>query len=97
MPFYASYLPTVVQANLRPIVQSSPMIFENCINTIPTNNVAEKFDEIYERCRPVEDTTTTTTTTPVDSTTVEPDDDASGNFEDELATNLGGQNSYFLV
>lgn len=97
MPFYASYLPIVVQANLRPVVESSPAIFQNCINTIQTDSIAIKFDEIYKRCHPSEQTTTTTTTTtksttPVESSTITPDsdDDASGNF-DELS------HSYFLV
>jgi hypothetical protein len=58
------YLPLTVENNLKPIVQSPPLIFKNCINIIKVVAVenVDKFDEAYERCsnEAVEVVTTTT-------------------------------------
>lgn len=73
------YLPLTVQTNLRPIVQSPPLIFRNCIGVVKTNiNNYESFREIYEKCSKTSDegrteapTTEAPTTTEEPSTTTE--------------------------
>lgn len=49
LAYYAAYLPVTVESNLRPITQSTPVIFQNCVNTISSGS--DKFDEILERCK----------------------------------------------
>ncbi|CAO1405747.1 unnamed protein product [Diamesa hyperborea] len=48
LPFYSRYLAETVEANLKPIVESSPMIFEFCINNIVAEN--KKFNALFNNC-----------------------------------------------
>lgn len=63
LPFYSRYLAETVEANLKPIVESSPMIFEFCINNIVAEN--QKFNVLFNNCsseeRPFTYTTPNTT------------------------------------
>lgn len=65
------YLPLTVQTNLRPIVQSPPLIFQNCIGVIKANNNNyESFKDIYEECR--DSSIEGTTKPPITEATTEP-------------------------
>lgn len=48
LPFYSRYLAETVEANLKPIVESSPMIFEFCINNVVAEN--RKFNALFNNC-----------------------------------------------
>jgi hypothetical protein len=90
LAFYAAYLPITVESNLRPITQSSPVIFQNCISLIPTS-LDSRFGQIYDKCKAeVEETTTTTPTTT--TTTPEPTTE-----EPEFGSGLELSESYILV
>ncbi|CAO1384192.1 unnamed protein product [Diamesa serratosioi] len=63
LPFYASYLPSTVEANLKPIVESSPMIFDKCFNNIEAYfqeyRQSDAFVNLYENCMMYQMRTTT--------------------------------------
>lgn len=65
------YLPVTVEANLRPIVGSPPMIFKNCINNIRITTYYEGFKEIYDKCSKSNNSSTPTESTTVGITTTE--------------------------
>lgn len=78
LAYYAAYLPLTVESNLRPITENTPVIFQNCINMIPTKEES-KFDEIYSRCKEeIETKPTTTTTTPEPTTEIATEDPEEG-------------------
>lgn len=73
LAFYAAYLPITVESNLRPITQSSPVIFQNCIDMIPSS-IESNFGQIYAKCKSeVEEKPTTTTATTQAPTTEDPE------------------------
>lgn len=79
-----------VESNLRPLIVSSPAVFENCINTVPVNSVTTRFNAIYERCVSEESSEKETTAAP--DTDCTDNDEASGCADtDELS------NSYILA
>ena len=61
LPFYSSYLPETVEANLKPIVESSPLIFAHCVNGIVPQN--KQFNVLLNNCssivRPIPEESTT--------------------------------------
>jgi hypothetical protein len=68
------YLPMTVEANLRPIVGSPPMIFKSCLNGIRVSRHYGKFNDIYEQCSGGSSTPTTIeweTTTTTEMSTIE--------------------------
>ncbi|KAG5683132.1 hypothetical protein PVAND_012432 [Polypedilum vanderplanki] len=79
LQFYAMYLPLTVETNLRPIVQSPPIIFRNCINILKVvaDDHVGQFNEVYEKCKSsnlneiVTENPTTITETEATTTTFE--------------------------
>lgn len=85
LAFYSAYLPVTVESNLRPVVQSSPIIFRNCLGLIPSRSVSG-FDDVYNNCKAEVDGAVTSTTE--NATTTEEVTEAESQTEIETTSTL---------